>query len=255
MKETLHLFTQLQAHDMDADKLRLRLDEIPVEIEKMNSLIEQNKATLEAKKQELNKSAIERKNLEMDLAKKEEEIRKHSGELQGVKSNEAYRVILSAIENLKIDKNKIEDSVLQLLEQSDQIKKDESMAQKEFQKEEQQLRAKHREIETEQKDLEAKLNEMMEKRKDLSKNIPENYIDRYERLRTKKEGVAIVPVLNRTSCGGCRMTLPPQVINEVLKSRTFIACENCQRILYMPQEEQEEGEKVDAGDKGDSLSS
>ncbi|MDD5756941.1 MAG: C4-type zinc ribbon domain-containing protein [bacterium] len=38
--------------------------------------------------------------------------------------------------------------------------------------------------------------------------------------------------MKNNSCGGCHMTLPPQVVNEVRKLDRLVLCESCSRILF-----------------------
>lgn len=62
---------------------------------------------------------------------------------------------------------------------------------------------------------------------------------RYHRLRQGKLHPAIVPVVSG-SCSGCRMTLPPQVFNQLLASNgTLFTCPTCNRIIYHQPEEQQ----------------
>ena len=63
-------------------------------------------------------------------------------------------------------------------------------------------------------------------------NINAEIFKRYQRIREKKDGVAVVPVADGF-CGGCSIALPPQLINDVLKGEDLVACRNCLRILYL----------------------
>jgi uncharacterized protein len=58
----------------------------------------------------------------------------------------------------------------------------------------------------------------------------------YERILAGREGQALARVING-ACGGCYMHLPPQVINEISMKQSIIQCENCQRMLYINNEE------------------
>ena len=40
-------------------------------------------------------------------------------------------------------------------------------------------------------------------------------------------------------CGGCNISLPSLVVNSVREGQKLIECENCGRILYIPQEQED----------------
>ena len=63
-------------------------------------------------------------------------------------------------------------------------------------------------------------------------------LKRYNMLRTKRNGSAVVQTVNGV-CQGCFMTIPPQQYNEVRKGDKLNYCPTCQRILYFREEETE----------------
>ena len=86
-------------------------------------------------------------------------------------------------------------------------------------------------IEDERKVSEEEFNNLSAKRKQFITNIDKGVLSKYERVLHSKSGLAVVPVAG-SSCGGCNMNLPPQVINEVKLMHDLRFCENCTRILY-----------------------
>ena len=57
-------------------------------------------------------------------------------------------------------------------------------------------------------------------------------MNKYERIRKAKQGVAVVPI-NKSSCGGCFNQVPPQIIIELRKKDMIRTCEYCGRILFV----------------------
>ncbi len=70
------------------------------------------------------------------------------------------------------------------------------------------------------------------KRKQVFPDVDKGILSRYERILENKEGLAIVPLKDR-SCGGCFMSIPDQVVNEIKMYEQLIFCEMCARILYL----------------------
>ncbi|MBK7601731.1 MAG: hypothetical protein IPJ07_25660 [Acidobacteria bacterium] len=46
-----------------------------------------------------------------------------------------------------------------------------------------------------------------------------------------RTGLALAEARNY-SCMGCRMTIRPQVFNDIRRAETIITCESCGRILF-----------------------
>lgn len=233
-KEVLNKLVALQVKDKEIDKLRRELNSLPRQMEEKNNVIADWKRELEESKQASTRFAIERKNLEMELAKKEEEIRKHSSELQLVKTNEAYRALLHEIDSLKQEQDICETKILEVLESLDQTKRKEVEAAKSLDTKKKVMESEIADLTTRQKSLEEKLKTLLEERSSAVKEIPESAIKRYERLLSRKSGLALVAITQQGSCGGCQMSLTQGIMNDLLKNRDFVYCESCQRILYIP---------------------
>ena len=62
---------------------------------------------------------------------------------------------------------------------------------------------------------------------------------KYDMLRERRNGKAIVPV-TKGVCQGCFMSIPPQQFNDILRGDKMLNCPTCQRILYHQPEKSEE---------------
>jgi hypothetical protein len=69
------------------------------------------------------------------------------------------------------------------------------------------------------------------RRQTLIPEVDPKLLSFYERILVGREGLGMV-LIDDTSCLGCHMQLPPQVINEVRLREKMVTCENCSRILY-----------------------
>lgn len=61
---------------------------------------------------------------------------------------------------------------------------------------------------------------------------------RYEMIFSRRGGVAVVAV-QRGTCQGCHMHVPPQLFNQIQRNEQIILCPNCQRMLFWQPESQE----------------
>ena len=69
-------------------------------------------------------------------------------------------------------------------------------------------------------------------RPDHRSQVDDELLRMYERIR-KARIPAVVP-LNEESCGGCFMTIRPQIVNEIIGNERVHCCQHCNRLLYYP---------------------
>ena len=55
-------------------------------------------------------------------------------------------------------------------------------------------------------------------------------LSRFNRIMKGRAGIAVVEVKNEI-CGGCRMKVPPQQYNRIMRNQTMEFCQQCSRIL------------------------
>ncbi|MEY4167094.1 MAG: hypothetical protein RIR52_918, partial [Acidobacteriota bacterium] len=72
---------------------------------------------------------------------------------------------------------------------------------------------------------------LLGQRPDLYGSLSPDARSNYDRLSRMRSGLALAEARNY-SCLGCRMSLRPQVFNDIRRGEQVITCENCGRILY-----------------------
>jgi uncharacterized protein len=223
---------ELQKLDLEVDSLRKKAQAVPLAIEQTKQEFESHKTSLETIKQDLVKVQADKKQKELDLGGKEGEIKKHQGELFKIKNNKEYTALQAEIEKLKADKSVIDDEILKSMDATEVVNIRIKNEQEKLKAEESVLAGKLGILE---QDL-AKLNDQIavnqSRRQALADKIPADSMSLYDRIRKSKKGLAIVEIKDNSSCGGCHITLPPQIINEVRKLEHLVLCENCSRILF-----------------------
>jgi predicted nucleic acid-binding Zn-ribbon protein len=173
-----------------------------------------------------------RKQKELDLETQEGSIRKHSTELNAVKTNDAYRALMGEIEKAKQIQSALEDEILQLMEQVDQATKSWKEKEASFRANESGLLKQISEFETKQKDLEQTLTGKQAERQAAFDALPKNLSAQYEKIRKGKRGAPLVPIRSE-QCSGCHMKVSQSLINEVRRGQKMITCESCSRIVYL----------------------
>ncbi|MBI5243758.1 MAG: hypothetical protein HY922_08765 [Elusimicrobia bacterium] len=230
-KDDLAKLVVLQEQDKVIDILEAAIAEAPGQIEALRAEADAEKTALAQAKDRLLKLQLERKEKELDLAKMEEEIRKHNIELNAVKTNEAFRALQTEIDRCKAEAGELETRTLEIMERCDSLLKEEKAKTAKLKAAEAVIQEKISGLEARKSEDEAKLAVEKTKREALIVGLPGLVLTHYDNVRRRRGGVAVAR-LNGNTCTVCRMNQPPQVVVNLAKGNVVVCCESCQRILY-----------------------
>lgn len=230
----LEILKNTQVLDKEIYERQAMIDSAPEDRQALDSAFEEEKENLKKLEVALTAARIKQKERENDLQEKEANIRKMDGQLSLVKTNKEYAAIQQQIASLKADNSLLEEEIIKLMDEVERAEKETNAEKNRLQT----LHAKYEEekLALSQKEEEAKkkLAELKAERESVVKDVSPEARQLYERIISAKKGTALSPVKDE-SCGICHMQLRPQVLNEVMLKDKLVLCENCSRILYMPE--------------------
>jgi len=236
LKSQISSLVKLQTVDSEIYALRLEKEAKPQEIKALETAFEEKKQQLAA----LEKTSLDlqkqRKDRELELASKEEGIKKLQTQLYSLKTNKEYQAMLQQINDAKADASVIEDKILQLFEQADKGRNDIELGKQRLKEQEKVFLGERKKVEGRIKEIEDRLSQLDAQRKQITPEIEPKIIAQYERILANRDGLAIASVKDNT-CKGCNMFVPPQVINLIQMYERLITCEVCNRILYINEDE------------------
>jgi len=232
MNDTIKSLLNLQERDLDMDRLRAELAAIPAKIAALKGEIQAAKTSLEDAKKDLTQLQLAKKQKELDLDTQEGSIRKHSTELNAVKTNEAYRALLGEIDKAKLEKSALEDQILQIMEQMDQASRIWKEKESGSKANEAGLQKQISDWEAKQQELQQVLSSKESERAQALSALSKGLADHYSKIRTGKRGAAVVPI-RKEQCSGCHMKVSQNLINEVRRGQKLMTCESCSRIVYL----------------------
>ena len=235
LKEEVNKLIQLQELDTKLYDLNKEKNEKPRIIEALDKEYEQKKTILQEYEDKSKALLLKRKDLEGQLAQKEEKVKEFQNKLYGLKTNKEYSAMLSEINGVNMDKSLLEEEILKIFEEQDNLKKDLEKQKKELEVEEKKHNEEKNKILNRVKEIEGFIKDLSAKREVAEKEIDSKIASQYNRILKGKESLALVKVESH-SCQGCFMNVPPQVINEIKMNDKLIFCEMCSRILYIPDE-------------------
>lgn len=230
-KENLAILKRAQEVDAQLYQAAEALKAIPLEREKNQNAFQAEKARLHELEEQLKKLQLQQKGKEGQLQEKESHIRKLDGQLSQVKTNKEYTAIQQEIASLKADNSLIEEEVIRILDEVEAAHEEVKKEKDRLKDQESIYQGKLKEIEQTEKVLKQNHDGFQQQRAEVLTHLDPEVKDRYLRIVEKKHGLALVQIQGEI-CGGCRIQLRPQVLNEIYQGETMILCDNCSRILY-----------------------
>lgn len=231
MKEKLLLLIKLQDCDSQLVKLSAKKKILPENIEKLDKEFILFKEGIEKNKIKYDELKSRHTENENKIKKVNEGIVKTKERMLEVKNNKEYQAMLKEIEIAESSRGEIETQIISLLDELDKlsvlVKKDEEILKQSRSKYEQEKKA----MEDDLNAVDTDVANWEQKRIDLQRDVPDELLVRYERIKKRNKGVGVTSVW-KSVCNGCHMNIPPQLYNELQRSDDLLSCPNCNRIMY-----------------------
>ena len=236
LKDGIRKIVELQEIDSKIYGLCQKKDKfLPEELAALKADFEEKKRVLESSTDKIKELQVKKKDRELELATKEEAVKKSQGQLYQLKTNKEYQAKLSEIASLKADMSLLEEEVLKVLEEIEKAEAELKEKQSGIAEQETKFKEDYSRIENQIKDIEAQAKTLQDKRGLMNKDVDPKILAKYEDLLQTRGGLAVVPVENH-NCGACHMRVTPQTINEIKMYEGMVFCGSCLRLLYIPED-------------------
>jgi len=236
--EELKPLIRIQEIDLEIKRIELKLKkEIPTSLQEARQGKEKAEFLVKQVEEKFKENLKRRMDIDLEIKSIEERIKKHSQDLLKVTSNEAYKAMLKEIEEEKERKSALEDEILELLIQEEEIQKEKKEAQQEAERIKKEFSEKEEEFLRQEKELLKRLEELKKERETLASSANPRIYKLYIQIASTHGGIALSPV-HDGFCSVCQMKVRPQLLEELRKGERIVRCENCSRILYIPEIEE-----------------
>jgi len=236
MQEEIRQLIALHKLDQTLSKLKVSKAELSQKASQADQAVQDAKQHAESRSSEAQSFRAALDSRETDLQSVEEQIKKLSGQLNLVKTNKEYAALQHEIMGAKANKSKLEDDILQMMDQIDKDKAElKELAQRTQEAEAESSRQKEA-VSAALADADARIERLESEREDLKEKIPKKFLSPYERLHRRGDGNAMARCQNFI-CGACRMSLTANTVNLLMAGNKLIYCHSCGRILYIPEDE------------------
>lgn len=221
----------LQEIDTEIDEKKQRLGEVLRALKGPEALVVA-RAQQEEAAAELQRWQVQHKDLSLELQgvnqkAKSAENRLYSGNVKNPKELEDLQ---HSIEGMKRQRAVAEDRVLEVMIMVEEAEEALATAVAEVDRLEAAWVEDQVTLAAEKDELAGALGPLMAKRKEQAARLPAKGMLRYEQLRAKKGGIAVVRVRGEM-CLGCRITVSVNRIREARQGKQ-VYCDGCGRIIY-----------------------
>ncbi len=231
MREEMANLIKLQALDLKILALEKKKAELPESLRKAEKALEEKKAALEELSRKLEELTLKKKMEEDELEEEYQRLKRSQNRLMQIRGSREYQALLREIEEIKKANKQREENILKLMEELEELKKTEENLRKELEELEKKVAEERSNFEAFCRKLEEEKSGYLKEREVLAGSISQSLLKRYEFIRERRGGLAVVGVDNGT-CEGCHMHIPPQLFNELQRDDRYFECPLCRRLIY-----------------------
>jgi predicted nucleic acid-binding Zn-ribbon protein len=228
----LQTLIELQGFDAKIAGLETEAARLPRQIEAIQSALGEARKAVETIKTKLDATRKDLRAREKDLEVANVKRQKLEAKLYEVKTNKEYSAVLLEIEEAKQEKAKTEEDILNLMEMQERLGVEIKEAEQRFKNREEQARQDEATVRKKLGAVEQELSIQRAERQTRAKNLPAGLLASYDRISKARGGVAVAAVTAAAVCGGCRVSIRPQAMQELRTATALIVCESCGRYLY-----------------------
>ena len=231
MNELIEQLVALQHIDLKIDQIDDKIKAEQEELDQRISEMAERENRIKEQEERMSELEKERRTLEDEMSDKIAHVKERQSKMMQVQTSREQTALLKEIEDAKKSAKENEDKIVGIMEEVEKLVAA-STEDKNLLKAEKALVEEAREkVRTAIDDLNKGRKTKQSKREKQAEAINGSMIRKYELLRSRRNGLAIVNVLGGV-CQGCFMNLPPQQFNRLLKGDQVLECPSCQRLLY-----------------------
>ena len=231
MQEVIEKLLILQDRDRKIQRASQELAHISPERESLRARAAATQSQMDTAKTRVKQLESERKQLDLEIEAKKTQIEKYANQQLQTRKNEEYRALAHEIEMAKEAIFKIEDREIAIMEQAETAQKDVARATTEAGAAKKLVEDQIGLLDQRETNLKKEFADLSSGRVQLAEAVDESTRNRYDRLM-KSKGENVIVGIEHSSCGGCHMKLPAQVITTCRAQTEIVTCPNCGRILY-----------------------
>ncbi len=222
----------LQEKETEAAQIQAELDRMPEKLAAMEKGMAAYEEAIEARKAALSSLKKDYRAREADLEMNQSRIQKREIQLQAVKTNKDYQALLKEIRDIKSTSSRLEDDMIQSLDDLDAAEKEIAEKEKVYAAEKQKVDREKESLISAAAERKGQLEILLAQSEAIAAGLEPRLKKHYYDIKSRSGGLAIVSV-DGSFCRGCHLNIPPQMYNELHRGNELRFCPHCYRIIYV----------------------
>jgi len=178
-------------------------------------------------------------NLESEASGVEQRIGALREQMNTARNNKEYSALLVEVNTLKIEKDKVEEQALELMNQIETLSTELEQLQNAVAEQQKVLAHARRQLDERTAEVADQLEQVRARRETAARAVPPEELAVFNKLAETLDGEAMCelvvddPRTMELSCGGCFISQPPEIVNQLMSTDKMVRCSSCSRILYI----------------------
>lgn len=235
MNDELSKLISLQEVDVEIKRIKGEIASLPERQQELERQFAESVSEYLNLKQQLDQKQADKKRLETELDAEQQKHQKFKTDLMKATNEKEYTTAVREIDVARKTVSSLETEILKLMEQVEKLEAQVNERAPEMEARRIEVDRQLTEWSTAVTVNQQRLAALTVQRTPMLEALSPVARLEYERLSKMKSGLALAEARNY-SCQACRMTIRPQVFNDIRRGESIIMCENCQRILYFKAE-------------------
>ena len=236
-REKLKALEELQQVDLKIRDLSTEAEKHPARLRQIEAERNQARANLDAMRGRIADNERARRQNEQLLQLEKEKVRKWESRLNELKTPREYAALARELDIAKKTNQTADEEINRLALEHGELKKQVEAAEQALAEKEAVVAREGAEIKTVLEGLQGRMTSLEAERKRLLELCDRSLVNKYERIRKQRGGLAVVAVVGGT-CKGCQRNIPPQMANNLITGNEILTCPNCHRFIYAAEEPQ-----------------
>ncbi|MDD3815204.1 MAG: C4-type zinc ribbon domain-containing protein [Desulfocapsaceae bacterium] len=239
MNEVIAQLISLQQIDLQLDTIDNAIKQEQDNVDQQGAMLSQRESDIEDLHEQVNALENERRTLDLEMSEELAHVKSRQSKMMQVQTGREQTAILKEIEDGKRNIKEKEDKIVAIMEEVESLTAQIARQKELLEEETKNLAAETSKARETIKEINKNKQEQDVKRKKHAKEVEEKLLNKYNILRERRNGLAVVSVIQGV-CQGCFMSIPPQQFNTLLRGDRHLDCPICQRIMYYQAPEDQE---------------
>jgi predicted nucleic acid-binding Zn-ribbon protein len=232
------LFQADQALREAQSRLDAATRDVRIQERRVNDLTEKHKLA----QTKLRETQSQAGQLDLDLKSRDAHIERLRQQQQRAMNNKEYQAFLVEINTAKVDRNKVEDEAIKVLEQVERLQNELKDLTAQLDGEKTRLEQMRGQITDRIQSLQGEIDALRPEREAAAAAVSPKARDVFERMSERYEGESMAAIAKPDRrreeyvCTACNMELMTDVYNKLHSRDELVHCPSCRRLLYIPED-------------------